>query len=142
MKFCSHLHRQRAEIVYAQYENAAMRPCHSVFLHQEAGGGWIKVISKFTFGLSTGFGSTTFRHEVGGFGISNSGGATVVQRKRHVRIFNWFIATTTTSAIQPGAFRVNPIRRNRFKSNSFNIPLKATLNVEFDKPSAEATPSK
>ncbi len=128
------------EISYAQYENEsdASVPLEYFYIKRQ-GGGWIrKVISKFTFGLSTGFGSTTFRHEVGGFGIyQNPGVAPQLFESSNVAsgYSNWFNkVTTTTSAIQPGAFRVNSDTAEiGFKSNSFNIPLKATLHVEFDK---------
>jgi hypothetical protein len=128
------------EIVYAQYENEsdASVPLEYFYIKRQ-GGGWIrKVISKFTFGLSTGFGSTTFRHEVDGFGIyQNPGAAPQLFESANVAsgYSNWFNkVTTTTSAIQPGAFRVNSDTAEiGFKSNSFNIPLKATLHVEFDK---------
>jgi hypothetical protein len=128
------------ESVYAQYENEsdASVPLEYFYIKRQ-GTGWIrKVISKFTFGLSTGFGSTTFRHELSGFGIyQNPGVAPQLFETTNLAsgYSNWLNkVTTSTNTIQPGAFLVSSdTAAIGFKSKSFNIPLKATLHVEFDK---------
>jgi hypothetical protein len=91
-----------------------------------------------TFGLSTGYGSTTFKHDVDGFGI--------IQNPDSIpKLFqpaslssgysNWFNRVTTSgNTVQTGAFLVNSDTTTiGFKSKSTNIPIKATLHVEFDK---------
>jgi hypothetical protein len=127
-------------IVCAQYENEsdASVPLEHFYIKRQGVGWFRKVVSKFTFGLSTGFGSTTFRHELSGFGIyQNSGVAPQLFESSNVTsgYSNWFNkVTASTNAIQPGAFRVNSDTAEiGFKSKSLNIPLKATLHVEFDK---------
>jgi hypothetical protein len=89
-----------------------------------------------TFGLSTGYGTTGFRHSLDGYGILQNPDSLP-------KIFplgdfnsgysNWFNKVTTGSnTLQPGYFRVNSDTTEiGFKSRAFNIPLKATLHVEF-----------
>lgn len=127
-------------IVHAQYENEsdASVPLEHFYIKRQGTGWFRKVVSKFTFGLSTGFGSTTFRHELSGFGIyQNPSGAPQLFETTNLAsgYSNWFNkVTTSTSSIQPGAFRVSADTTEiGFKSKSFNIPLKATIHVEFDK---------
>ena len=127
------------EIAYAQYDNEsdASVPLEYFYIKRQGAGWFRKVISKFTFGLSTGFGSTTFKHELDGFGIyQNPGTAPQLfeASNQASRYSNWFNkVTTSTNAIQPGAFLVTDTAKIGFKSKSLSIPLKATLHVEFDK---------
>lgn len=97
-----------------------------------------KVLSKVTFGLSTGYGSTTFKHELNGFGIlQNPGLSPNLFQSGSVTsgYANWINRVLdTTNIIQAGAFLVNSDTTTLgFKAKAFNIPLKATLHVEFDK---------
>jgi hypothetical protein len=96
------------------------------------------VLSKITFGLSTGYGSTKFKHELDGFGILQNPGAPP-------RLFepsnissgysNWFnAATPAVNTISAGSFMINSDTASiGFQSKSFNIPLRATLHVEFNR---------
>ncbi|MBL7857475.1 MAG: hypothetical protein JNM57_07285 [Cyclobacteriaceae bacterium] len=126
-----------ASDVYAQYESEkdASIPLDYFYVKRT---GTRKLLSKITFGLSTGYGSTKFKHELEGFGI--------LQNPNELpRIFNagdiasgysnWVnTVTPLATAAQPGAFIVNAdTARIGFKSKAFSIPLKATLHVEFDR---------
>jgi hypothetical protein len=108
------------------------------YIKRQGTGFFRKVLSKVTFGLSTGYGHTTFKHELDGFGIlQNTGAAPRLFQPSNITsgYSNWINrvtpATNTTSA---GSFMVNSDTATiGFKSNSFNIPLRATLHVEFDR---------
>jgi hypothetical protein len=96
------------------------------------------LLSKLNFGLSTGFGATTLKHEFDGFGVYQPGGGAPV-------IFNpvtptngysnWFNQVTpTTLVINPANFSATSDTTTLgFKSKSLNIPLRATLHVEFNR---------
>lgn len=127
-------------IAFAQYDNEsdASVPLEYFYIKRDGNGWFRKVISKLTFGVSTGFGSTTFRHELSGFGIyQNPGAAPQLFETTNLGAgySNWFNkVTNSTSGIQPGAFQVSgDTAKIGFKSKAFNIPLKATLHVDFDK---------
>ena len=95
-------------------------------------------MSKLTFGLSTGYGSTKFKHELEGFGIlQNPDSLPRIFNAGNVGTgySNWFNTVTPLgTAAQPGAFLVNADTATiGFKSKAFSIPLKATLHVEFDR---------
>ena len=97
-----------------------------------------KILSKVTFGLSTGYGSTTFKHELDGFGIlQNPDSVPKLFRPSVVSsgYSNWFNAVNPSgNTTQTGAFLVNSDTATiGFKSKSFNIPFRATLHVEFDR---------
>lgn len=128
------------EKVFAQYENEkdASIPLEYFYIKRQGNGILRKILSKVTFGLSTGYGSTTFKHELGGFGIIQNPDSTpkLFQSASITSGYsNWVNrVTTSTNTIQPGAFRVNSDTTTLgFKSKAFNIPIKATLHVEFDK---------
>ncbi len=95
------------------------------------------LLSKLNFGLSTGYGSTTFKHELSGLGIYQPpGGSPVVFNPASPTngYSNWFNAVTpTTITINPGDFAVTDTALIGFKNKSFNIPLRATLHVEFNR---------
>jgi hypothetical protein len=127
-------------MVWAQKDkdNQASIPLDHFYVDRQGPSLFRKVISKFNFGLSTGYGATTFKHEVPGFGIHQSPNAAP-------RLFNpsspndgfsnWFnTVTPTTQVINPADFTVNADTAEiGFKSKSFNIPLKATVHVEFNR---------
>ena len=95
-------------------------------------------MSKVTLGVSTGYGSTKFKHNLKGFSILQNPNAAP-------RIFpgtsvangntNWFNTSTQSSnTLQPGNFQVNSdTTKIGFKNKSFNIPFKATLHMEYDR---------
>lgn len=96
------------------------------------------LLSKLTFGLSTGYGSTTFKHTLDGLGIYQpaTGNPLVFDPGQPTLGFtNWFNRLdTATFAAVPGDFIVNSDTAEiGFKSKSFNIPLRATVHVEFNR---------
>ena len=126
------------EGAYAQYENErdATIPLDNFYIKREGVGLFRRVLSKVTIGLSTGYGSTNFKHELDGFGIlQNPNVAPVIfsSTDQTAGYSNWINKITPlTTTLQPGAFRVNSDTSTiGFKSKSFNIPVKATLHVDF-----------
>jgi hypothetical protein len=121
----------------AQYQSDkdASIPLEHFYVKRQGPGFLRKILSKVTFGLSTGYGRTTFKHELDEFGILQNPDSTP-------RLFqpasvasgysNWFNKVQTASnTTMPGAFLVSSdTAKLGFKNKSFNIPLKATLHVE------------
>lgn len=108
------------------------------FYIERKGNGLRKILSKVTFGLSTGYGSTTFKHELDGYGIiQNPDSAPKLFQPASINsgYSNWFNRVTPSgNTVQAGAFLVNSDTTTiGFRSKSSNIPIKATLHVEFDK---------
>jgi len=126
--------------VFGQYENEtdATIPLEHFYIKRQGSGFFRRILSKVTFGLSTGYGSTTFKHELDGFGILQNPGVSP-------RLFqpsnissghtNWFNAITpATNTTSASSFMVaSDTATIGFKSKSFNIPLRATLHVEIDR---------
>ena len=88
--------------------------------------------------MSTGYGSTTFKHELETFGVlQNPSTAPKLFQPSSVTTgySNWFNAVTpSTNTVQASSFLVNSDTTTiGFKSKSFNIPLRATLHLEFDR---------
>jgi hypothetical protein len=108
------------------------------YVERQGIGFFRKVLSKLTFGLSTGYGATTFKHDLNGFGILQNQGLppNLFQSASTTSGYaNWINKVIdTTNSILPTSFLVNSDTATiGFKSNAFNIPLKATLHVAFDK---------
>ena len=126
-------------MVYAQYEDEhdATIPLEYFYIERQGTGFFRKILSKITVGLSTGYGSTTFKHELDGFGIiQNPDSLPKLFQSANLTsgYSNWLNKVTTSgNTTQPGAFLVNSDTTSiGFKSKAFNIPIKATLHVEFD----------
>jgi hypothetical protein len=88
--------------------------------------------------LSTGYGSTTFKHELSGFGIlQNPDSLPKLFQPSSVSsgYSNWYNEVNPSgNTLQTGAFRVNSDTASiGFKSKAFNIPIRATLHIEFDR---------
>jgi len=109
------------------------------FYVDRQGVGWFrKVISHITVGLSTGYGNTTFKHKLDGFGIlqnPDSMPKIFVSGAIPSGYSNWTNRVTPSgNTTQTDYFAVDSdTAKIGFKSKGFNIPLKATLHVEFDK---------
>jgi hypothetical protein len=122
--------------VVAQYESEseATIPLDKFYIKRKGTGR--KILSRLTFGLSTGFGSTTFKHDLDGFGILQN-------PDQPVRIFNsgeetsgytnWFNRIdTATNTLEPGNFTINSTdAKIGFKAKAWSIPIKATIHYEF-----------
>jgi len=125
--------------VLAQYDNEedATIPLEYFYIKRQGSGFLRKILSKVTIGLSTGYGSTTFKHDLDGFGIiQNPDSMPKLFQPASLSsgYSNWFNKVTTSgNTTQPGAFLVNSDTTTLgFRSKSFNIPIRATLHVEFD----------
>lgn len=128
------------ESASAQYENEsdASIPLENFYIKRQGISGFRRILSKVTFGFSTGYGRTTFKHDLSGYGILQNPdsmpklfpGNTV-----GTGYSNWVNKIAPTgNTVQSGAFLANSdTTKLGFKSKSFNIPLKATIHVEFDK---------
>lgn len=106
------------------------------FYVERQGPGIRKLLSKFTVGLSTGYGSTTFRHALDGYGIDQpaTGNPVVFHPAQPtVGYNNWFNKIDTSSfVINPVDFSVNSDTSGvGFRSKSFTIPLTLTVHYEF-----------
>lgn len=94
------------------------------------------MLSKLTFGLSTGYGSTAFRHQFDGWVLYQPAtGAPVLYNPANPAqgYTNWFNRITSAPlTINPGDFQVNSdTAKIGFRSKSFHLPLRATVHVEF-----------
>jgi hypothetical protein len=129
-----------AHYVFGQYENEndASIPLEHYYVKRQGTGALRKILSKVTFGLSTGYGSTTFKHELDGLGIfQNPGSDPKLFEPANIAsgYSNWFNKVETSpNTLQPSTFLVNSdTAKIAFESKSLNIPLKATIHVEFDR---------
>lgn len=118
----------------AQYkrEQDASIPLEHFYIERQ---GPRKLISKLTFGLSTGFGRTNFRHELDGFQIIQvADSMPVLYRDPATSGYrNWFNRVTTRPLPAGGTVFDGTQEKIGFKSKSFNIPIRATLHVEFNR---------
>lgn len=124
---------------FAQYEREqdASVPLEYFYIKREGIGLFRRVFSKVTFGLSTGYGSTTFKHELDGFGILQNPDSLpklFLPASVNSGYSNWVNrATASGNTVQPGAFLASAdTTKLGFRSKAFNIPLKATLHVDFN----------
>lgn len=110
-------------------------PLDHFYVDRQGIGLFRRILSKITFGFSTGYGSTPFKHTLSGYGISqNPGEAPMIFpiAAPATGYSNWFNKVEPAAGFTPGAFQVTSEDGEiGFKSKSFNIPLKATLHVEF-----------
>jgi hypothetical protein len=122
---------------FAQYETEqeASVPLEYFYIKRQGTGMFRRILSKVTFGLSTGYGSTTFKHELDGFGILQNPDSMpkLFQGTNPAQGYsNWFNKVQPSgNTLQPDGFQVNSDTADiGFKSKSFNIPIRATLHVE------------
>jgi hypothetical protein len=122
--------------VSAQYETErqATIPLEYFYVKRQ-GAGLRKLLSKLTFGVSTGAGVSYFKHSLTGLGIQqNPNRAPLIFSGTGTPIYsNWFnTATTDTASIFPSTFRVqSDTTELGFKGRGLNIPLKATIHYEW-----------
>lgn len=95
------------------------------------------ILSKFTFGLSTGAGVSFFKHNLEGFGIQQNPDSApfIYSTTGYPQYSNWFNETTRdTLSIVPSTFRVSSDTADLgFKGKGLNIPLKATVHFEWQR---------
>lgn len=119
----------------AQEEKDVSIPLDHFYVDRQGVGLLRNLLSKLHIGLSTGYGSTTFRHNLDDLGIYQpaSGNPYLFNPTTPTNgLFNWFNEVVdTTLVINPGDFLVSPDTASLgFRSKSFNIPLRATVHVE------------
>lgn len=124
--------------VIAQYKNEkeASVPLEHFYVERSGVGWFRKILSKVTFGFSTGYGSTKFKHELDGLGILQNPDSTpklFLVNDINSGYSNWFNKSIGSgNTLQTDFFAVSSDTAEiGFKSKAFNIPLKATLHVEF-----------
>src|SRR5690606_13323094 len=96
------------------------------------------LLSKVTWGVSTGYGHTVFSHDLSGYGIAqNPGASPVIFNGTQVAAgySNWFNRVVTTPNTVTGqTFLVNSDTASiGFRSRAGSIPLRLTLYFEFDR---------
>lgn len=114
-------------------------PLDHFYVKRQNGSIFRKFFSKFRVGLSTGYGRTSFKHELDGFGIYQPAGVApsifVITSPASVttRYSNWTSdLTSDTAPTDPAAFTVaSDTTSLGFKGKAFNVPLKLTLSYEF-----------
>jgi len=126
--------------VFAQYgsDKEASIPLEYFYVKRQGISGFRKILSKITFSLSTGYGSTTYKHELDGFGILQNPDSTpklFQPASVSAGYSNWINKVRASgNTTQAGAFLVSSdTTKIGFKSKGYNIPLKATLHIEFDR---------
>jgi hypothetical protein len=120
----------------AQKEQEASIPLDHFYVDRQGSGLLRKLLSKLTIGLSTGYAATPFTHTLPDVAVFQppSGQPLVINpASPTVGYTNWFNRFNAVPvAINPGDFVVSGDTTDLgFKSNSFAIPLKATVHVEF-----------
>jgi hypothetical protein len=121
---------------FAQYESEseATIPLDKFYIARKGSGR--KLLSRLTFGLSLGVGSTTFKHNLDGFGIfQNPGVAPTIYSSGNVTAgySNWFNRVDSVENIPNSeSFTVDSeTDKIGFKAKAWSIPIKATLHYEF-----------
>jgi hypothetical protein len=124
------------QLAFAQdKEKETTIPLNHFYVERQKAGMFRRLLSKLNFGLSTGYGSTVFKHSLDGYGIYQpaTGNPIVFDpADPTIGFSNWFNRIESGPlVINPADFSVNSDTADiGFKSKSFNIPLKATVHVE------------
>lgn len=123
-------------VTQAQRDKDVSIPLDHFYVDRQQPGLLRKLLSKLNVGLSTGYGSTVFRHQLDGFAIHQpaTGGPMLFNPSSPADGYtNWFNRIDpAVTAINPGDFVVNSDTADiGFRSKSLTIPLKATVHVEF-----------
>lgn len=96
------------------------------------------LLSKFHWGLSTGFGRSSLRHDLAGFGLAQAPGeAPNIFRTSAPGVLynNWVNSVSLRDTPLPaGSLLVSSDTASLgYKANGLHIPLKATVHLEFDR---------
>ena len=125
--------------LYAQYEREqdASIPLEHFYIQRQKSG-LRALLSKLHFSFSTGYASTPFRHDLSGFGILQQNDSLPLifdSDNTSVRYRNWTTdVVSSTAPVAAGAFMVSSDTASiGFRSNTFSIPIKASVHLEFDR---------
>jgi hypothetical protein len=119
----------------AQYESEkdASIPLENFYIERR-GPGLRRLLSKLTFGFSTGYSNTKFIHELPDFNVRQpASGEPMIFQTAPNGYSNWFNKVETTTSLPAGTDFLAADNDLGFKSNAFQIPLRATLHVEFQR---------
>ncbi len=130
----------------AQKEGKTTFPLEKFYVEREKNR--ISILSKFTFGLSTGVGNTFFSHQLPGFSIYQISGQapvlfdtqgldlttppTIADLNKANRFTNWVNDASATNSVISGTDVID-VNTAAFKGNgnALNIPLKLTVHYEY-----------
>ena len=125
--------------MYAQYEREedATIPLEHFYIQRKKSG-LRALLSKLHFSFSTGYATTPFTHHLEGFGILQQADSLPLifdSDNSSVRYRNWTNdVVSSTAPVSANSFMVNSDTADiGFRSNSFSIPLKASVHIEFDR---------
>lgn len=124
--------------VLAQYETEkqATVPLEYFYIKRDKSA-FNALLSKFTFGLTTGAGVSFFKHSLDGFGVQQNNGEVplIFSTGGYPQYSNWFnTSTRDTLSVLPTTFRVSSdSAKLGFKGRGLNIPLKATIHFEWQR---------
>lgn len=125
------------EITYAQKDDANTFPLDNFYA--EIKNRPRSIFKNIRFGFSTGYGSTSFRHEFKGYGIYQPmGQAPSIFPSNGTpppNYFDWVNRTRQDNTpFDPAGFQVSSdTTKLGFKGSAYNIPLKLTIHYEFMK---------
>jgi len=95
-----------------------------------------KILSKITFSLSTGYGSTPYKHDLDGLGLlQNPDSLPKIYAigDNTTGYYNWINTSAPSGNFINGSTVQIEDNNMGFKAKGFNIPLRATVHVEFDR---------
>jgi hypothetical protein len=125
--------------LFAQYksEKEATIPLEHFYIERQKGG-LRHLLTKLHWSISTGYGHSTLKHDLAGFGILQQKDSIPLVFKHDaptVRYSNWFNTVTPhTYSTTASPFLVNSdTTKLGFKGKSFGIPIKASVHLEFDR---------
>lgn len=128
------------ENAHAQYkdEGDASVPLEYYYIERQGPSLFRKILSRFTVSLGTGYGATTFKHKLDGFGIVqniDSMPKIFIPPNPSSGFSNWFNTLTPSgNGVTGGSFLVDSDTTEiGFKNPSWGIPLKASIHVAFDR---------
>jgi hypothetical protein len=124
--------------VFAQYksEKDASIPLEHFYIERQGSGVLRQLLSKLHWSLSTGYGNTFFKHKLDGFGVLQRNGVPpeiFTSGNTAAAYNNWTNNAVVSSNTSPIVFAASDTAELGFRANAFQIPLKATVHVEFNR---------
>lgn len=123
---------------FGQYESEkdASIPLKHFYIKRQGISTFRRILSKVTWGFSTGYGRTAFKHDLSGFEILQSPGVDPLIKRVGAPATeyysNWFNEVQLfTDPVPPGTTFSSEDDEIGFETKAFNIPLKLTAHVEF-----------